>query len=131
MQNLVNENLRKALELTRLEETINKDLARLREEISFIGKTVNSKVQQLEKIKADILEIQKETSTHIMSGKWLMKEEPAKVDVLSGIPTTSAAVILPALHRNSLWNSLKNTLKNIWKFFSTKRGVKNQSARVE
>jgi|LakMenE18May11ns_1017448.scaffolds.fasta_scaffold9697914_2 hypothetical protein len=131
MQNLVNENLKKALELTRLEETINRDLSRLREEISFIGKTVNSKVQQLEKVKADIIEIQKETSAYIMTGKWLMKEEPAKADVLSGIPATSAAVILPALHRNSLWNSLKNTLKNIWNFFSKKRKVKNQSNPVE
>lgn len=127
MQNLINSNLKKAQELCKTEETINNDLARLREELSFIAKTVNSKVQMLEKIRADMKILQEETSSHILSGKWIAKEEPPKNDVLSGVPTTSAAILLPALDRNNLWNSLKNMLKNIWKFFSSKRKPKNQS----
>lgn len=127
MQNLINNNFKKAQELCKTEENINADLARLREELSFIAKTVNAKVQMLEKIKADMKILQEETSAHILSGKWISKAEPPKNDVLSGVPTTSAAVLLPSLDRNNLWNSLKNMLKNIWKFFSSKRKPKNQS----
>ena len=131
MQNLINSNLKKAQELCKTEESINADLNRLHEELSFIAKTVSSKVQQLEKIKADMKLLQEETSVHILSGKWIAKEEPPKNDVLSGVPATSAAIILPALDRNNLWNSLKNTLKNIWKFFSNRPKIKSQFGQAE
>jgi hypothetical protein len=131
MQNLINNNLKKALELSKAEETINADLAKLREELSFIAKTVSSKVQQLEKTRADLKILQEQTSAHIISGKWITKEFSTKDDPLCGLPTTSAAVMLPALDRNTLWNSLKNMCKNMWKFFSSRRKPKNQSGQVE
>ncbi len=131
MQNLINSNLKKALELSKAEETINADLAKLREELSFIAKTVSSKVQQLEKTRADMKILQEETSAYITSGKWIEKGEPPVREILSGIPATSASIILPALDRNTLWNSLKNMFKNTWKFFSSKLKPKSPSNQVE
>jgi hypothetical protein len=131
MQNLINNNLKRALELSKNEEAINADLIKLREELSFIAKTVSSKVQQLEKNRADMRLLQEETSAYITSGKWVTKEDPTKDTTLSGVPATSAAIILPALDRNTLWNSLKNILKNMWKFFSSRLKPKNQSNQVE
>lgn len=130
MQNLINSNLKKALELVKAEESINSDLAKLREELSYIAKSVSSKVQQLEKTRADLKILQEETSSYITSGKWVVKEEPVK-EVLSDVPATSASIILPALDRNTLWNSLKNMLKNMWKFFSSRPKRKSQSGQVE
>ncbi len=131
MQNLINNNFKKALELSKAEESINADLTKLREELSFIAKTVSSKVQQLEKTRFDLKILQEETSAYITSGRWITKDFPTKDDPLSGLPTTSAAVMLPALDRNTFWNSLKNMFKNMWKFFSSRRKPKNQSDQVE
>lgn len=75
--------------------------------------------------------LQEETSAYITSGKWIEKGEPSVREILSGMPATSASIILPALDRNTLWNSLKNMFKNTWKFFSSKLKPKSPSNQVE
>ena len=129
MSNLVTDNLKKAQQLLQTQERLNSDLQKLQQELSYIADSVNKKVQELETSKAESKTLQQETSSFILSGKWI--ERATVPDVLSGTPATSASVILPSLDRNSLWNFLKNTLSGIWNFFAKTLKPKNPSGPAE
>jgi len=128
MPNLVTENLKRAQQLLQTQERLNSDLQKLQQELSYIADSVNKKVQELETSKAESKALQQETSSFILSGKWTEKEV---VDVLSGTPATSAAILLPSLDRNSLWNFVKNTFSGIWNFFAKMLKPKNPSGPAE
>jgi len=129
MSKLVTDNLKKAQQLLQVQERLNSDLQKLQQELSYIADSVNKKVQELESSKAESRILQQETSSFILSGKWVEKETAP--DVLSGTPATSASVILPSLDRNPLWNFLKNTLSGIWNFFAKTLKPKNPSGQAE
>jgi hypothetical protein len=128
MTNLVTENLKRAQHLLQTQERLNSDLQKLQQELSYIADSVNKKVQELETSKAESKALQQETSSFILSGKWTEKEV---ADVLSGTPATSAAILLPSLDRNSLWNFVKNTFSGIWNFFAKTLKPKNPSGPAE
>ncbi len=128
MPNLVTENLKRAQQLLQTQERLNSDLQKLQQELSYIADSVNKKVQELETSKAESKALQQETSSFILSGKWTEKEV---ADVLSGTPATSAAILLPSLDRNSLWNFVKNTFSGIWNFFAKMLKPKNPSGPAE